>query len=156
PLKAADQVQRRTVLQWIVAAGASPIGAPRALGADDPAKVYRIGFVEAGSRSANQHFLDAFIKGLRELGYIEGRNVTVDVRWAEGRQELFAPLLTELVDLRCDVIVVASAVGAFAAKQAVKAIPVVFVGVSDPVSFGIVNNLARPGGNLTGLSRGFG
>jgi len=119
-------------------------------------KRWRIGFLEAGSSSANGHFLDAFRKGLHQLGYEEGRNVTIDVRWADGRAERFAPLLAELEALHADVIVVASSLGAVAAHKLIKSTPVVFVGVSDPVALGIVSSLPRPGGNMTGLSRVFG
>ena len=120
------------------------------------ARIFRIGFLEAGSASANRHFVDAFRKGLHERGYEEGRDVTIDVRWADGRAERFAPLLAELEALHPDVIVVASSLGAVAAHKDVKRTPVVFVGVSDPVALGIVASLARPGGNMTGLSRVFG
>jgi len=119
-------------------------------------QVWRIGVLEAGSASANRHFVNALRKGLRELGYEEGRNLVVDERWADGRAERFAPLLAELGALHADVIVVASSLGAVAAHKAVKRTPVVFVGVSDPVGLGIVSSLARPGANMTGLSRVFG
>jgi len=116
----------------------------------------RIAFVEAGSESANAHFVEAFRKGLREMGYEDGRNVTVDVRWAEGRMERFSPLLADLAKAKPDVIVVASSQGAVEAKKVVKTTPVVFVGVSDPVGLGLVQSLAHPGANMTGLSRVFG
>jgi putative ABC transport system substrate-binding protein len=116
----------------------------------------RIGFLEAGSESANRHFLDSFRKGLRQLGYDEGRNVVLDVRWAEGRAERFPEMLSELMKSKPDVLVVASSLGAVAAHKVVTKVPVVFVGVSDPVALGIVGNLAHPGGNMTGLSRVFG
>ena len=117
---------------------------------------HRIGFLEAGAASVNRHYLDAFQSGLREFGYIEDRNVVVDARWAEGRAERFPELLGELVRLKPDVIVVASTLGAVAARKVVTSIPVVFVGVSDPINMGLVTSLARPGGNMTGISRGFG
>jgi putative ABC transport system substrate-binding protein len=93
---------------------------------------------------------------LRESGYTEGSNVIIDARWAEGRAERFPELIGELTRLKPDVIVVASTLGAVAAKKVVTSIPVVFVGVSDPLDMGIVTSLARPGGNMTGISRGFG
>jgi putative tryptophan/tyrosine transport system substrate-binding protein len=95
-----------------------------------------IGFLEAGAASANQHFLDAFQGGLRELGYVTGKTVIIDDRWAEGQAERFPKLLAELVKLR--------------------PIPVVFVGVSDPIAAGVVESLAHPGGNLTGLANNAG
>jgi len=116
----------------------------------------RIAFLEAGSASANAHFVEAFRKGMRALGYEEGKGYVLDVRWADGRAERFPDLLSELVKLRPDVMVVASSLGAVAAHKAVTSIPVVFVGVSDPVAGGYVQSLARPGGNMTGLSRAFG
>jgi len=104
----------------------------------------------------NAHFLEAFKRGLRELGYVEGRNVLVEDRWAEGRAERFPELLGELLQQKPDVIVVASTLGAIAAKRVAASVPVVFVGVADPLDMGLVASLARPGGNLTGISRGFG
>jgi len=116
----------------------------------------RIALVEAGSQSANQHFVDAFRAGLAALGYVEGRNLTLDVRWAEGEAERFPLLYAELAVRKPDVIVVASSLGASAAKKVIHSIPVVFVGAADPVGNGIVASLARPGGNITGLARDFG
>ncbi len=118
-------------------------------------KIPRIGFVEAGSRSANQHFADAFRAGPHELGYTEGQNITVEERWADGRIERFPELLADLLRLKVDVIVQASSPGAVAAKKVTATVPIVFVGVNDPVGLGLVESLARPGGNLTGLSLAF-
>ncbi len=129
--------------------------APLAAEAQPARKSPRVGFVEAGSRSANQHFVDAFRAGLRELGYIEGQNITVEERWAEGRIERFPDLLRDLLRQKVDVIVQASSPGAVAAKKITATVPVVFVGVNDPVGLGLVESLARPGGNLTRLSLAF-
>jgi len=134
-----------------VAAGLSAM--PRVSGAQDAARIWRIGFLEAGAPAANQHFLDAFKRGLREQGYVEGQNVVVVERWADGNVERFPGLLDELVQAKVDIIVVASTPGAVAAKAAVKTIPVIFVGAADPVGVGIVASLGRPGGNLTGFSQ---
>jgi putative ABC transport system substrate-binding protein len=123
-----------------------------AAGTEQTNKMYRIGFLEAGSASTNQRFLESFESGLRELGYVEGKNVILDVRWAEGQAERFPGLLAELLELHPDAIVVASGVAAQAAKNVVRSIPVVFVGASDPVGKGLVNSLAHPGANLTGFS----
>jgi putative ABC transport system substrate-binding protein len=117
---------------------------------------WRIGFLEAGSESANRHFVDAFRKGMHDLGYDDGRNIVIDIRWAEGRAERFPAMLGELSKGKPDVIVVASSLGAVATRKLVHDTPVVFVGVSDPVALGLVADLARPGGNMTGLSRVFG
>jgi len=127
-----------------------------AAGTEQANKVYRIGFLEAGSASANQRFLTSFESGLQELGYVEGKNVIVDVRWADGQVERLPELLIELVELHPDAIVVASGPAAQGAKRIVKSIPIVFVGVSDPLGKGLVTSLAHPGGNLTGLSDNFG
>ncbi len=133
---------------------AASLAMPWAVGAQ-PAKLPRIGFLEAGAPSANQHFLDAFVRGMAQLGYVDGKNVVFDARWAEGRAERFAPRLSEMMRLDPAVIVVASTLGAVAAKSVVKTIPVVFVGVADPIEAGVVATLARPGGNITGISRAF-
>jgi ABC-type uncharacterized transport system substrate-binding protein len=133
------------------------VAAPLAVEAQEhqAGKIPRVGFVEAGSRSANQHFADAFRAGLHELGYVAGQNITVEERWAEGRAERFPDLLADLLRLKVDVIVQASSPGAVAAKRSTTVVAVVFVGVNDPVGLGIVESLARPGGNLTGLSLAF-
>jgi putative ABC transport system substrate-binding protein len=136
--------------------GGTLLAQPVVSRAQPATKVYRIGFLEAGAESVNRHFLEAFRSGLRELGYSEGGNVVIDARWAEGRAERFPELLGELLTLQPDVFVIASTLGAVAAKSAVASIPVVFVGVSDPLDMGLVKSLARPGGNMTGISRGFG
>jgi putative ABC transport system substrate-binding protein len=129
---------------------------PLTTDAQQAKSVPRIGFLEAGAASANQHFLDAFQSGLRELGYVPGKTVIIDDRWAGGQAERFPKLLAELVTLRPDVIVVGSALGAKAAKAVVTSIPVVFVGVSDPIAAGVVESLAHPGANLTGLANNAG
>jgi len=117
-------------------------------------RVPMIGFIEAGSRSANQHLLDAFRRGLRDLQYVEGQNIVIEDRWAEGRAERFPELMAELLRLKVDVIVVASTPGAGAAKKSTSTVPVVIWGVSDPVGIGVVASLARPGGNITGVALG--
>ena len=128
----------------------SLLAAPLAAQAQQAGKIPRVGFVEAGSRSANQHFADAFRAGLHELGYLEGQSITVEERWAEGKIERFPDLLADLLRLKVDVIVQASGQGAVAAKKLTTTVPVVFVGVGDPVGVGLVTSLARPGGNVTG------
>ena len=96
--------------------------------------------------------MDAFREGLRELGYIEGQNLVIEERWAEGKLERFGTLIADLLRSNVDVIVVSSASGARAAKNAATTTPVVFVAVTDPIGTGVVSSLARPGGNLTGAS----
>ena len=139
----------------LVALAGGLLAAPLAAVAQQAGKVPLIGFVEAGSRSANQHFADAFRLGLRELGYVEGQTIRVEERWADGDVARFPDLLTDLLRMNVDVIVEAAGAGALAAKQLTSSVPVVFVGVSDPERLGLVESLARPGGNLTGLSLAF-
>ena len=135
-------------------AGLGALAMPLVTEAQPAGNLPRIGFVEAGSRSANQHFADAFRAGLRELGYVEGHNITVEERWADGRIERFPDLLVDLLRLKVQIIVAASGAGAIAAKKATASVPIIFVGVSDAVGLGLVESLARPAGNLTGLSLG--
>jgi len=141
---------RRTFIGTLMA---GLLAAPLTALAQDAGKVWRIGFLEAGAPAANQHFLVAFKRGLRELGHVEGQHIAILDRWADGQVDRFPALLTELVQLKVDVIVVASTAGAAAAKAAVTTIPVVFVGVQDPLGVGLVASLGRPGGNLTGFSQ---
>ena len=113
-------------------------------------KVPRIGVLILGAPpNAN---LDAFIQGLRELGYIEGKNILIDYRFAEGRAERLPELATELVRLKLDAIFTAGTPAIFALKQATKTIPIVFFSTSDPIGTGVVASLAHPGGNITGIS----
>src|SRR5437867_7187355 len=125
----------------------APLGAE----AQQTAKVARIGYL-AGNRAANRHLPEAFLQGLRDLGYVEGRNVVIEYRDAEGKYERLPALASELVALKVDVIVVSSTPAALAAKQATGNIPIVLAWVADPVRSGLVTSLARPGGNVTGLS----
>jgi putative ABC transport system substrate-binding protein len=120
--------------------------------AQQPEKVPRIGFLSATSPSAQNAFLDAFKQGLRDLGYVVGQNVALEIRAAEGKYDSLPDRAAELVRLKVDVIFAASAPAIKAAKQATSTIPIVFETLSDPVADGFVANLARPGGNLTGLA----
>jgi putative ABC transport system substrate-binding protein len=110
-----------------------------------------IGFLGGPTASASGPWVAAFAQRLRELGWIEGRTVAIEVRWAEGRSERFAEIAAEFVRLKVDVIVTAGP-PVFAAKQATSVIPIVFATMADPLGSGLVASLARPGGNLTGLS----
>jgi len=141
-----NSIRRRKVLIAAVALGCAPL---RALAQKSPA---RIGFLGVSTPAAWTSRVDAFREGLRELGYIEGRNVVIEYRFAEGQYARLPELAAELVRLKVDVIVTHSAPGALAAKQATSVIPIVFAVASDPVGAGLVASLARPGGNLTGLS----
>ncbi len=115
-------------------------------------KIPKIGYLAGDSAGANTQNTDAFINGLRDLGYIEGRNLVIERRWAEGKFERLPELAAELVRLPVDVIVAVGDPVIFAAKQATSTIPIVMVAVGDPVGRGFVASLARPGGNLTGIS----
>jgi putative tryptophan/tyrosine transport system substrate-binding protein len=110
----------------------------------------RVGFLNPLNRSA-PHF-EALRQGLADLGYVEGRNIAIEPRFAEGQYERFPDLLAELVSLKVDIIAVTGAVTARAAKKAVKDVPIVFAVVVDPVADNVVPNLERPGGNLTGTT----
>src|SRR5262245_65584847 len=125
---------------------------PIAVGAQATDKVYRIGVLERTSPAVNAANLDSFRQGLRALGYVEGKNMVIEYRSAEGRDERFAELAAELVRLKVDVILTRGTPAALAAKDATPTIPVVITGVGDPVGQGIIVSLARPGGNITGLS----
>jgi putative tryptophan/tyrosine transport system substrate-binding protein len=125
--------------------------APLEAEAQQAAKVPRIGYLGL-NRAAYPHLHEAFLQGLRDLGYVEGRNVVIEYRDAEGKSERLPALAAELVALKVDVIVAPSTLPALAAKQATRTLPIVFASVSDPVSSGLATSLARPGGNLTGLS----
>jgi putative ABC transport system substrate-binding protein len=114
-------------------------------------KVPTIGFLGAGAQSAWTHWTAAFVQRLRELGWIEGRTVTIEYRWADGRTERFREIAEEFARLKVDVIVtVGSAV--YAAKEATSTIPIVFAIAIDPIGSGMVDSLSRPGGNITGVS----
>ncbi|TMK76169.1 MAG: ABC transporter substrate-binding protein [Actinobacteria bacterium] len=127
------------------------LAAPRAAEAQQAAKSARIGYL-AGNLAANPPQHEAFRQGLRDLGYVEGRNVVIEYRSAEGNFERLPALAAELVALKADVIVTSETPAALAAKQATRTIPIVFSFAVDPVTSGLVTSLARPGGNVTGLA----
>jgi putative ABC transport system substrate-binding protein len=122
--------------------------------AQQPKKIPRIGYV-SGSGDANNPgpYVEAFRQGLRDLGYIEGKNILVEYRYAEGKLDPIPSIVAELVQLKVDVVVAAALPAIRAAKQATKTIPIVMVTTQDPVATGLVDSLARPGGNITGLTR---
>ena len=121
-------------------------------GAQQTGNMPRIGFLASGSAETNAAFAHAFSEGLREHGWVDGQNIAIDHRWAEGRTERLPALAAELVHLKVDLIVARSVLGALAAKNVTTTIPIVAVGMGDPVGTGLVANLAHPGGNVTGLS----
>jgi putative tryptophan/tyrosine transport system substrate-binding protein len=141
-------MNRRT---FITLLGSAAAAWPRAARAQQTAKIPRIGFLVSGL-AVNPHLPEAFRRGLRDLGYVEGRNVVIEYRDAEGKLERFPALAAELVALKVDVIVAGNVPQAMAAMHATSTLPIVFAAAADPVASGLVTSLARPGGNVTGLS----
>ena len=125
--------------------------APLAADAQQAAKVARIGWL-GDNPAGNPHLRQAFLQGLHDLGYVEGRNLVIEYRNAEGKFERSPALAAELVALKVDVIVAPGTPAALAAKQATRTLPIVLIAVGDPVTSGLVTSLARPGGNVTGSS----
>src|SRR5262245_47647374 len=129
------------------------LAAPLPAGAQPAGTVWRIGWLGNGTRAAREaNTLAPLREGLRELGYVEGKNILVDVRWSEGSDERLARDAVELVRLKVDVIVTHGSVGGIAAKRATTTIPIVVATASDMVGAGLVASLARPGGNVTGTN----
>jgi ABC-type uncharacterized transport system substrate-binding protein len=141
-------VKRR---EFITLLGGGAAAWPLAARAQQTGKLPTIGFLGATTPSAAGQSVAAFVQRLRELGWTESRNLAIEYRWAEGRSERFAEIAAEFVRLKVDVIVTAGP-PVFAAKQATSVIPIVFATVADPLDSGLVASLARPGGNVTGLS----
>jgi len=127
------------------------LASPLAAEAQPAAKIARIGYLSP-NLAFSPHTHEAFRQGLRDLGYVEGRNLVIEYRDAEGKFERLPALAAELVALKVDVIVAPNTVAALAAKQATRTLPIVFAVAADPVTSGFVTSLARPGGNVTGLS----
>jgi putative ABC transport system substrate-binding protein len=141
-------MKRRDFIKAISCAAAAWPLAARAQQAAMPV----IGFFGTGTPSGWSQWTSAFVNRLRELGWIEGRTIGIEYRWAEGRNERYAEIAAELVRLKVDVIVTQSTPSVLAAKQATSVIPIVFASAGDPVGNGIVENLAHPNGNVTGMS----
>src|SRR3981189_447631 len=120
--------------------------------AQQPAKLPSIGFLGTSTPSAPKQSVAGFVQRLRELDWIEGRTVAIEYRWADGRSERFAEIAAEFVRLKVDIIVTGGTLPAIAAKQTTSTIPIVFASAGDPVGTGLVASLARPNGNVTGLS----
>ena len=120
--------------------------------AQQTGNVYRIGFLGNSTAALEANLVGPFREGLRDLGYDEGRNILIEYRWAEGKYERFPALIAELIALKVGVIVSAGTPAALAVKKATTSIPFVMVAVDDPVGTGLVASLARPGGNITGLT----
>jgi ABC-type uncharacterized transport system substrate-binding protein len=138
--------------EFVTLLGSAAIPWPLAAGAQQLRKLPTIGFFGQSTRSAASEWAAAFVQRLRELGWIDGRNVAIEYRWGEGRNERFAEIAAEFVRLKVDIIVTSGTPTILAAKQATSVIPIVFATAGDPVSSGLVASLARPGGNVTGLA----
>ena len=141
-------MRRRKFIAGLASATAWPLAAR----AQQLAKLPTIGFFGSTTRSSWSLWVPAFVQRLRELGWIEGRTVAIEYRWAEGRPERFTEVAAEFVRLNVDVIVTAGAEPVVALKQATAVIPIVFAAAADPVGSGLIGSLRRPGGNVTGLS----
>src|SRR5262249_24182959 len=140
-------MRRREFITLLVGAAAWPLVTHA-----QQAKAAKIGLLGTGSAGAQARWTAAFVQRMRELGWVEGRNLAIEYRWAEGRTERLTELASDLVRLNADVILTHNPPGPLAAKQATSTIPIVFATAGDPVGAGIVVSLARPGGNVTGLS----
>jgi putative ABC transport system substrate-binding protein len=141
-------MRRRQFIFLIGGAVVWPLGAR----AQQPVKLPVIGFLGANTSSAQRESTAALVQRLRELGWDDGRNVQIEYRWAEGRFDRSSEMIAQLVELKAEVIVTHAPLNVIAAKRATSVIPIVFAAVGDPVGIGVVGSLARPGGNVTGLS----
>jgi putative ABC transport system substrate-binding protein len=142
-------LRRREFITFLGGAAASW---PLAVRAQQPGKMPTIGYLGGATAISHRAWVAAFVQRLRELGWSEGRTVTIEYRWGEGRAERFAEIAAEFVRLKVDVILAGGTEPAVAAKQATSVIPIVFPSAGDPIGSGLVVSLARPGGNVTGLS----
>jgi putative ABC transport system substrate-binding protein len=141
-------MRRREVIAGLTGAAAWPLAAR----AQQPANIPRIGFLGNSSAALEANLVRPFREGLRDLGYVEEQNIVIEYRWAEGNYERFPSLIAELLGQNVAVIVTAGTPASLAVKKATNSVPLVMVGVGDPVATGLVASLARPGGNVTGLT----
>jgi putative ABC transport system substrate-binding protein len=141
-------MKRRTFITGLSCAAVWPL----AVHAQQPVKLPTIGFLGATSPDVASHWVGAFVRRLKELGWIEGRTVAIEYRWAEADAERYGEIAAEFVRLKVDVIVTWASAPVLAAKHATTLIPIVFAAQMDPIGAGVVASLARPGGNVTGMS----
>jgi putative ABC transport system substrate-binding protein len=142
-------IERRALLRTL---GLGLLGASSRAAAQPAGRTYRIGFLGGASAPGYRTLVEAFVLGLRDHGYVPGKNMAIEYRWADGQYEQLPALAADLVNLKVDVIVTQGTPAAFAAKRATAAIPIVMAIVGNPVESGIVASYARPGGNITGSS----
>ena len=142
-------MDRRT---FIATSAIALLAAPLTADAQQAERAVTIGYLGNSSPALESNLVDAFRNGLRQLGYVEGRNLVIKYRWAEGHQERYAVLAKDLADLKPNVIFTAGTPGTLAAKQATQSIPIVSAVMGDPLATGLVSSLAKPGGNVTGFS----
>ena len=128
------------------------LAAPPRADAQAPARVPRIGFLGNTTPVLEANLVGPFREGLRDLGYVEGQNIQIEYRWAEGKYDRFPALIAELIALKVEVIVTAGTPATLAVKKATTSVPLVMIAVGDPVGTGIIASLSRPGGNITGLT----
>jgi putative ABC transport system substrate-binding protein len=143
-----DRIQRR---DFLVAAGAL-LAAPLATQAQQTSKVRRIGYLSAPTRESVEPVVQAFLRALRELGWVEGQTLLIEYRWADGKIERLPELAAELVRLKVDLIVAPAGTAALAAMKATSSIPIVMIFPAEPVGLGLVASMRRPGGNVTGTT----
>jgi ABC-type uncharacterized transport system substrate-binding protein len=141
-------MKRREFLGVLGGVAAWPVHA----NAQHPEKVYRLGQLSGGTAASRIPLLAAFMRGMRDLGYVEGQNLVVEHRYAEGRFEILPALARELLDWKPDALFVSTTPASLAAKAATSSVPIVMVSVADPLRVGLIASLSRPGGNLTGVT----
>ena len=139
-------IDRRVFIAGAIAVSAVPLAAE----AQQAGKVYRIAFLGASSPALESELVAAFREGLRDLGYIEGQNIVIEYRWAEGHYDRYPAFVAEAVRLKVDVIVTAGTPAALAAKEGTRTLPIVMAAIGDPIAAGVVSSVAHPGGNITG------
>jgi putative ABC transport system substrate-binding protein len=147
-----SDLRRREFIMLLSAAALAPMLCPLSARAQQWGKLPTIGFLGATTPTVWSAFVTAFLQRLGELGWVDGRNIAIEYRWAEGRADRYAELAAEFIRLKVDIIVTSGTGPVIAVKKATSEIPIVFAAAGDPVGTGLVASLARPGGNLTGLS----
>ena len=142
-------MDRRTFIRGVVG---NVLAASLAAKAQQPGKTYRLGYLSTPTRQSVERVVEALLRKLRELGWVEGQNLIIEYRWAEGNVERLPELAAELVRLKVDIIVAPAGSAALAARNATRTIPIVTIFAGDPVELGLVTSLGRPGGNVTGTT----